>query len=77
MNNTEARTFEADQQALEMLFAKARNEQRREDAYLISHHLSSLSADIRKKEMSATEIVDLLEKEAARFENQSYDLGAH
>lgn len=77
MNNAETRTFEADQQALESLFNKARNEQRREDAYGISLRLTALTVHMRQREMSATQIIDLLEKEAARFENQSYELGAH
>jgi hypothetical protein len=74
MRNIETRNFKADDEALSALLSKAKNEQRSDDALAISVRLAALAIHARKKEMTATEIIELLDKESVRFENQSQEL---
>lgn len=74
MRNIETRNFKADDEALRALLSKAKNEQRSDDALAISVRLAALAIHARKKEMTATEIIELLDKESVRFENQSQEL---
>lgn len=74
MRNIETRNFKADDEALNALLSKAKNEQRSDDALAISVRLAALAIHARKKEMTATEIIELLDKESVRFENQSQEL---
>jgi len=74
MRNIETRNFKADDEALNALLSKAKNEQRSDDALAVSVRLAALAIHARKKEMTATEIIELLDKESVRFENQSQEL---
>ena len=74
MRNIETRNFKVDDEALSALLSKAKNEQRSDDALAISVRLAALAIHARKKEMTATEIIELLDKESVRFENQSQEL---
>jgi len=74
MRNTETRNFEADADTLNALLNKARTEQRSDDALAVSIHIAALAIHARKKEMSAAEIIELLDKEAERYENQAREL---
>lgn len=74
MRNTETRNFEADADTLNALLNKARTEQRSDDALAVSIHIAALAIHARKKEMSAAEIIELLDKEVERYENQAREL---
>lgn len=74
MRNIETRNFEADADALNALLSKAKTEQRSDDALAVSVRLAALAIHARNKEMSAAEIIELLGKESARFENQAQEL---
>lgn len=74
MRNTETRNFEADADALNALLSKARTEQRSDDALAASVRIASLVIHARKHEMTAPEIIELLDKEVERFEHQAREL---
>lgn len=74
MRNIQTRNFNADEGALAALLSKAKTEQRSDDALSVSIRLASLAIHARQKEMSAAEIIELLDKEAERFENQAQEL---
>lgn len=74
MRNIQNRSFKADDDALNALLSKAKSEQRSDDALAASIHIAALAIHARKKEMSATEIIELLEKESERYKNQSQEL---
>lgn len=74
MRNIQNRSFKADDDALNALLSKAKSEQRSDDALAASIHIAALAIHARKKEMSATEIIELLERESERYKNQSQEL---
>ncbi len=74
MRNIETRKFKADEDALNVLLSKAKSEQRSDDALAVSVRLAALAIHARQKELTATEIIELLDKESTRFENQSQEL---
>ncbi|KGT95274.1 hypothetical protein NG99_04445 [Erwinia typographi] len=74
MRNIETRKYQADADALNSLLSKAKSEQRRDDALAVSIRIAALAIHARKNEMSATEIIELLDKEASRFETQAQEL---
>lgn len=74
MRNIETRNFKADEDALAVLLSKAKTEQRSDDALSVSIRLAALAIHSRKNEMSAAEIIELLDKEAERFEHQAQEL---
>lgn len=74
MRNIQTRNFKADDDALVALLSKAKSEQRSDDALAASIHIAALAIHARKKEMSATEIIELLERESERYKNQAQEL---
>lgn len=74
MRNIQNRSFKADDDALNALLSKAKSEQRSDDALAASIHIAALAIHARKKEMSATEIIEMLERESERYKNQSQEL---
>ncbi|ADU70736.1 DUF2732 family protein [Pantoea sp. At-9b] len=74
MRNIETRKLKADEDALNVLLSKAKSEQRSDDALAVSVRLAALAIHARQKELTATEIIELLDKESTRFENQSHEL---
>ena len=74
MRNIETRNFKADEDALAVLLSKAKTEQRSDDALSVSIRLAALAIHARQKEMSAAEIIELLDREAERYENQAREL---
>ena len=74
MRNIQTRNFKADDDALSALLSKAKTEQRSDDAVSVSIRLAALAIYARKNEMSAAEIIELLDKESERFENQAQEL---
>jgi hypothetical protein len=74
MRNIQTRNFKAHEDALNALLSKAKSEQRSDDALSVSIRLAALAIHARKQEMSAAEIIELLDKEADRYENQAQEL---
>ena len=74
MRNIQTRNFKADDDALSAMLSKAKTEQRSDDALSVSIRLAALAIHARKEGMSAVEIIELLDKEAERFENQALEL---
>lgn len=74
MRNIQTRNFKADDDALNALLSKAKTEQRSDDAVSVSIRLAALAIYALKNEMSAAEIIELLDKESERFENQAQEL---
>ncbi|WP_058973346.1 DUF2732 family protein [Type-D symbiont of Plautia stali] len=74
MRNIQTRNFKVDEDALNALLSKAKTEQRSDDALSVSVRLAALAIHARQQEMSATEIIELLDKEAERFENKAKEL---
>jgi len=74
MRNIQTRNFKADEDALAALLSKAKTEQRSDDALSVSIRLAALAIHVRQQEMSAAEIIELLDKEAERFENQAQEM---
>jgi hypothetical protein len=74
MRNIQTRNFIADEDSLSAMLNKAKTEQRSDDALSVSIRLAALAIHARQKEMSAVEIIELLDKEAERFENQAQEM---
>lgn len=74
MRIIQTRSFKADDDTLNALLSKAKSEQRSDDAMSVSIRLAALAIHARKEEMSAAEIIELLDKEADRFENQAQEM---
>ena len=74
MRNIQARNYKADDEALNAMLNKAKTEQRSDDALSVSIRLAALAIHARQQELSAVEIIELLDKEAGRFENQAQEL---
>lgn len=74
MRNIQNRNFESDADALSAMLSKAKKEQRSDDALAVSIHIAALAIHARKKELSAAEIIELLDREAECYENQAQEL---
>ncbi|WP_337038133.1 MULTISPECIES: DUF2732 family protein [Pseudescherichia] len=74
MRNTETRNFKADNDALTVLLAAAKNEERKDRALAVSIRLESLAIHITQQGLNGKEAAELLRREAARFENESQEL---
>ncbi|WP_277971940.1 DUF2732 family protein [Pantoea agglomerans] len=74
MRNIQTRKFKADEDALTALLSKAKTEQRSDDALSVSIRLAALAIHVRQQGLSAAEIIELLDKEAERFENQAQEM---
>jgi len=74
MRNIQTHNFKADDDALSAMLSKAKTEQRSDDALSVSIRLAALAIHARQKEMSAVDIIELLDTEAERFENQAQEL---
>lgn len=74
MRNIQNHNFKVDDEVLSAMLCKAKKEQRSDDALAVSIHIAALAIHARKKEMSAAEIIELLDKEAERYENQAQEL---
>jgi len=74
MQNIESRNFEADNDVLVSLLNKAKNEERRDRALAVSIRLEALAIHIAREGLNGVEAVELLRREAARYENESQEL---
>ncbi|WP_168400620.1 DUF2732 family protein [Erwinia amylovora] len=73
MTNIENKKIAASEDVL-MLLNKARNEQRKDGALSVSIRLEAIAIYAQKKEMKAAEIIELLRKEAERFQHAAQEL---
>lgn len=74
MTNIENKKIAASEDAVLMLLNKARNEQRKDGALSVSIRLEAIAIHAQKKEMNAAEIIELLRKEAERFQHAAQEL---
>ncbi|MCT2388604.1 DUF2732 domain-containing protein [Erwinia pyrifoliae] len=74
MKYIETKEIPASDDAVLMLLNKARNEQRKDGALSVSIRLEAIAIHAQKKEMNAAEIIDLLRKEAERFQHAAQEL---
>ncbi|MFT8211180.1 MAG: DUF2732 family protein [Symbiopectobacterium sp.] len=75
MRNAEVKQIRvADNNALIGLLAKARLEEKKDQHLAFSIRLAALSIHAQQKEYSAVEIIELLRKEAERFEHSAQEI---
>lgn len=75
MRNAEVKPMRvADNNALVGLLTKARLEEKKDQHLAFSIRLVTLSIHAQQKEYSAVEIIELLRKEAERFENSAREI---
>ena len=75
MRNAEVKTMQvAGSDALVELLKKARLEEKKDQHLGFSLRLAALSIHAQKNEFSTAEVIELLRKEAERFEHSSQEL---
>ncbi|MBN3207520.1 DUF2732 domain-containing protein [Pectobacterium brasiliense] len=75
MRNAEVRTMQvAGNNALVEVLKKARLEEKKDQHLAFSLRLAALSIHAQKKELSTAEVIELLRKEAERFEHSSQEI---
>ncbi|MEI7340804.1 DUF2732 family protein [Pectobacterium brasiliense] len=75
MRNAEVREIKVDlNEALIELLKKARLEEKKDQHLAFSLRLDALSIHAQKKELSTAEVIELLRKEAERFEHSSQEI---
>ena len=74
MRNIENRNFETESTALVALLNKAKNEERKDRALVVSLRLEALAIHITREGMDGKEAAELLRREALRYENESQEL---
>ncbi|WP_336795864.1 DUF2732 family protein [Erwinia aphidicola] len=74
MQNIENEKMVAAADAVLVLLNKARNEQKKDQALVVSIRLEALAIHAQRSEMSAVEIIELLHQEAGRFEAAAQEL---
>ncbi|UUE36540.1 DUF2732 domain-containing protein [Pectobacterium aroidearum] len=75
MRNVEVRTMQvAGSDALVSLLGKARLEEKKDQRWAFSQRLAALALHAQQKECSAAEVIELLRKEAERFEHSAQEL---
>ena len=74
MRNIENHNFETENTALVSLLNKAKNEERKDRALVVSLRLEALAVHIIREGMDGKEAAELLRREALRYENESQEL---
>lgn len=74
MRNTEIRSFKTDSDALAILLANAKKEERKDRALAVSIRMEALAIHITSTGMTGTEAAELLRREATRYEYESQEL---
>lgn len=74
MRNIETRNYEADVDAMTAMLNKARNEERKERAQVMSDRLAELAVHIHQQELNGVEAAELIRREAERYENEAQEL---
>nr|DAI72849.1 MAG TPA: Protein of unknown function (DUF2732) [Caudoviricetes sp.] len=74
MRNVENRNFYTDVDAMTALLNKARQDERKDRALAVSERLIEIAVHIHQQELSGIEAVELIRREAERYENESQEL---
>ncbi|AIA71448.1 DUF2732 family protein [Pectobacterium atrosepticum] len=75
MRNSERKAMQvAGNDALVELLKKARQEEKKDQHLGFSLRLAALSIHAQQKEFSTAEVIELLRKEAERFEHSSHEI---
>lgn len=74
MRNIENRNIKADSDALAVLLTAAKKEERRDRALAVSIRLEAIAAHAVNCGMNGIEVVELIRREAMRYENESQEL---
>ncbi|WP_213714978.1 DUF2732 family protein [Cedecea lapagei] len=74
MRNIQVREFQVDNDALDAMLSKAKNEERKHRAAAVSLRLEALANLIASNGMNAKEAAELLRREAIRFEHEAQEL---
>lgn len=74
MRNIQKHQIKSDNDALVALLAKAKNEERKDRALMVSIRLDKLAAYIASNELTGVEAAELLRQEAARYEHESQEV---
>ena len=74
MRNIQKHQIKSDNDALVALLAKAKDEERKDCALMVSIRLDKLAAYIASNELTGVEAAELLRQEAARYEHESQEV---
>ncbi|GAB7260000.1 DUF2732 family protein [Dickeya ananatis] len=74
MRNIEKRQMTVDNSGMLPLLTQARLDERADQLFSMSVRLEALAIHAQQHEMTAAEIIELMRKEAARFEHSSQEL---
>lgn len=74
MRNIETRNYEVDVDAMTALLNKARNEERKERAQVVSDRLAELALHIDLEGLSGVEAAELIRREVERYRNEAQEL---
>lgn len=74
MRNVETHKFDADTEALAAIITKARIEERKDRALVVSERLVEIALHVHQQGLSGIEAADLIRREAERYQNESQEL---
>lgn len=74
MRNIETHYYTADVEAMTALLNKARSEERRDRALVVSARLAELAVHVHQQGLNGIEAAELIRREAERYENESREL---
>ncbi|KAA5944030.1 DUF2732 domain-containing protein [Pantoea sp. Bo_2] len=74
MRNVETLKFDADTEALAAIITKARIEERKDRALVVSERLVEIALHVHQQGLSGIEAADLIRREAERYQNESQEL---
>ncbi len=74
MRNVETLKFDADTEALAAIITKARIEERKDRALVVSERLAEIALHVHQQGLSGIEAADLIRREAERYQNESQEL---
>ncbi len=74
MRNIETHYYTADVEAMTAMLNKARSEERRDRALVVSARLAELAVHVHQQELNGIEAAELIRREAERYENESREL---
>ncbi|MFB4411747.1 DUF2732 domain-containing protein [Pantoea sp. ANP04] len=74
MRNVETLKFDADTEALAAIITKARIEERKDRALVVSERLVEIALHVHQQGLSGIEAADLIRREAERYQNESKEL---
>jgi len=74
MRNVETLKFDADTEALAAIITKARIEERKDRALVVSERLVEIALHVHQQGLSGIEAANLIRREAERYQNESQEL---